>query len=244
MSTSSFRPDADCSIKIVILGDVGVGKSALIQRFIHNTFDAGSSLPTIALDTLVRTDMFGRQNRRLVRAVFWDTAGQERFRSLSRQFYSGAHAFVIVYDASEARSPALDQIKSWLRELATQCPDSASPIIIVGNKADLLTSSISESPSALNVATASAVDHCGLESTHVTMCSSPVSACTGVGVHALFTSLLDTCVDRFASFDTQSPPPPHSQPLSLAPMSSPRPFFGCASPCASAAPTSTSSKLK
>ena len=79
-----------------------------------------------------------------VRLQIWDTAGQERFRSISRLYYRGAHAGLLVYDITDEKS--WQDMKDWLKELKEQCSESGDdgPVIhVVGTKSDI----VAEDPS-------------------------------------------------------------------------------------------------
>ena len=79
---------------IVFLGDMSVGKTSLIQRFIYDTFE-DKYQPTIGIDFLSKTIYV---EDRTVKLQLWDTAGQERFRSLVPSYIKDASVAVIVYD--------------------------------------------------------------------------------------------------------------------------------------------------
>ncbi|KAI1718718.1 ras family domain-containing protein [Ditylenchus destructor] len=116
--------------KLVLLGESSVGKSAIVLRFVKDTFDENSDA-TIGAAFLVQTINFGDKK---VKFEIWDTAGQERYYSLAPMYYRGAHAAVVVYDITNEESFA--KAKDWINELHQQ----ASPNIMIalaGNKADL-----------------------------------------------------------------------------------------------------------
>ena len=70
-------------VKICILGDSGVGKSSLVQRFVHNTFTVGNE-STIGASYLSKTIVVGD---RTIKFNIWDTAGQEKYRALAPMYY-------------------------------------------------------------------------------------------------------------------------------------------------------------
>jgi small GTP-binding protein len=81
--------DGSIEAKIVVLGAQGVGKTSLVHRFIHHTWDpAAFQASTIGASFLTKrvTDI---DTGTVVRLQIWDTAGQERFRSISRLYYRG-----------------------------------------------------------------------------------------------------------------------------------------------------------
>jgi Ras-related protein Rab-5C len=114
--------------KLVLLGDMGAGKSSLVLRFVKGQFfDYQES--TIGAAFLTKT--LPEQN---VKFEIWDTAGQERYHSLAPMYYRGAAAAVIVYDITNKDS--FNKAKTWVKELQRQ----GNPNMIMalaGNKADL-----------------------------------------------------------------------------------------------------------
>ena len=83
-----------CFVKVVVIGDSGVGKTSLIQMFNLNKFTSNFK-PTIGADFSNKEIKF---DDRVVTMQIWDTAGQERFQSLSSAFYRGADCCCLVYD--------------------------------------------------------------------------------------------------------------------------------------------------
>eukprot|EP00918_Siedleckia_nematoides_P101749 GHVU01222331.1.p1 GENE.GHVU01222331.1~~GHVU01222331.1.p1 ORF type:complete len:208 (+),score=19.84 GHVU01222331.1:98-721(+) len=119
----------DVLVKALIVGDSGVGKTALLGQFTKNSFPT-SHLPTIGIDFKVKTLNMGDTKAKL---QVWDTAGQERFRSITTNYYRSAHGVIIVYDVSnQSTYDSLDYWISQVREHADKVP-----IVLVGNKCDL-----------------------------------------------------------------------------------------------------------
>jgi len=116
--------------KLVLLGDIYVGKTSIAHRFVKNEFSENqeSTVGAVFLwhalelpDCLVKFDI-------------WDTAGQERYRSLAPMYYKGAKAAIVVYDITAYDT--FRRAKEWVNELH----QNASPnivIALVGNKVDL-----------------------------------------------------------------------------------------------------------
>jgi Ras-related protein Rab-7A len=132
MALRSGRPPL---LKIVLLGESGVGKTSLLERFVNNRFSQQYKA-TIGADFSTKEMSV---NDVIISAQFWDTAGQERYQSLGSAFYRGADACVLVYDITDARS--LDTLGSWRDEFlvaaAPRDPDSF-PFIVLGNKVDVV----------------------------------------------------------------------------------------------------------
>ncbi|KEG13534.1 small GTP-binding protein Rab18 [Trypanosoma grayi] len=130
--------DADAAIKVLLLGDSGVGKSSLMLSFASGTFDPDIS-STIGIDFKVKTvevvDSDG--TRKNVNLHLWDTAGQERFRTLTSSYYRGAHAVVLVYDVNEPQT--FHGLQRWIEEADAFCRvdgDDEAVYLLIGNKID------------------------------------------------------------------------------------------------------------
>ena len=95
-------------VKLVVIGDSGVGKSTLIHFFQKGYF-LDNFKPTIGAD-FANKEIQMEDNKTCVLQI-WDTAGQERFQSLSSAFYRGADCAVIVYDVTDGQS--FDNLNMW-----------------------------------------------------------------------------------------------------------------------------------
>ncbi len=122
--------DLDFLLKVVLIGDSGVGKTNLLGRFTRNVFD-DSTRNTIGVD-FSAYDM--QINNKSVKVQFWDTAGQEKYRAIASAYYKNAHGAVIVYDIT--RKESFENVENWLRELKEH-GEKDIQIIILGNKSDL-----------------------------------------------------------------------------------------------------------
>ena len=116
--------------KIILIGESGVGKTALTQRLVKNDFDnnipatIGAQYETVVLD-------IGKEK---VKLALWDTAGQERFRSIAKSYFRGAVGAILVFDITNRHS--FDEISNWLNLVQSLC-DSDAAAILLGNKSDL-----------------------------------------------------------------------------------------------------------
>jgi small GTP-binding protein len=87
-------------IKLLLIGDSGVGKSCCLLRFSEDSFTP-SFITTIGIDFKIRTiELDGKR----VKLQIWDTAGQERFRTITTAYYRGAMGILLVYDVTDRRS--------------------------------------------------------------------------------------------------------------------------------------------
>ncbi|KAM3251971.1 ras-related protein RHN1 [Capsicum annuum] len=116
--------------KLVLLGDMGAGKSSLVIRFVKGQFleFQESTIGAAFFSSTVAV------NNATVKFEIWDTAGQERYHSLAPMYYRGAAAAIIVYDITS--SDSFSRAKKWVQELQKQ----GNPNLIMalaGNKADL-----------------------------------------------------------------------------------------------------------
>lgn len=116
-------------IKILSIGQAGVGKSSLITRFVEDSFSP-QYVSTIGIDFKVRTiEVDGVKNTLQI----WDTAGQERFRTITTAFYRGAHAAIVVYDVADYAS--WESTQYWIDMCRQHCV-SGVPIFMAANKCD------------------------------------------------------------------------------------------------------------
>jgi len=130
-----LRGDHQYVIKIIVVGDRGVGKSCMIHRFAH---DASTNItscrgdrdtPTVGVDFVSRTISV---EGTLVKLQIWDIAGGDSFISVSRPYFRDAAAALLVYDVTCLAS--FEHISWWLSEV---CVDRPLEVILVGNKVDL-----------------------------------------------------------------------------------------------------------
>ena len=121
-------------LKVIILGDSGVGKTSLMNQYVSKKF-SNQYKATIGADFLTKEVMV---DDRLVTMQIWDTAGQERFQSLGVAFYRGADSCVLVFDVNLGKT--FENLDSWRDEFLIQAgprdPDNF-PFVVLGNKIDL-----------------------------------------------------------------------------------------------------------
>ncbi|XP_056005800.1 ras-related protein Rab6 isoform X8 [Ostrea edulis] len=116
--------------KLSLFGEMGVGKTSLITRFMYDSFD-NTYQATIGIDFLSKTMYL---EDRTIRLQLWDTAGQERFRSLIPSYIRDSSVAVVVYDITNANS--FQQTSKWIDDVRTE-RGSDVIIMLVGNKTDL-----------------------------------------------------------------------------------------------------------
>ena len=120
----------DFKLKIVVVGDSGVGKTNLIKRFITNEFSENFKA-TIGVEFMSKTYKI---NKHLFKIEIWDTAGQERYKSITAVYYKGAKGGLIVYDTTDKNT--FDNIDKWLTEIKDKTSKDIK-LMLIGNKIDL-----------------------------------------------------------------------------------------------------------
>ena len=111
--------------KIILLGDSGVGKSSILDRYTKGVYREKDAL-SIAIDSDFKIS--GKYKYQI-----WDANGTEKFRTVNRSYYRGAETCIIVYDITSKES--FLNVKRWVQELDTHANEFIN-IIIVGNKSD------------------------------------------------------------------------------------------------------------
>ncbi|XP_077776042.1 ras-related protein Rab-34 isoform X2 [Podarcis muralis] len=117
--------------KIIVVGDLSVGKTCLINRFCKDTFDKNYKA-TIGVDfEMERFEVLGVP----FSLQLWDTAGQERFKCIASTYYRGAQAIIIVFDLNDVAS--LGHTRQWLADALKENDPSSAILFLVGTKKDL-----------------------------------------------------------------------------------------------------------
>ncbi|KAL8153119.1 hypothetical protein V2J09_010879 [Rumex salicifolius] len=117
--------------KLVLLGDIGTGKTSVVLRFVKGQFFYPQE-PTIGAAFFTQILSL---NEATVKFDIWDTAGQERYHSLAPMYYRNAAAAIVVYDISDMGS--FTRAKKWVQELQNQGDTFLAVMALVGNKIDL-----------------------------------------------------------------------------------------------------------
>ena len=121
----------DLKLKLILLGDSGVGKTNLISRYISNSFDENTRA-TIGVEFFCKN--FRINKKRTIKVEIWDTAGQERYKAITSVYYKGAKGAFIVYDITSRKT--FENIDKWIGEIKERTTDDVK-LIIIGNKTDL-----------------------------------------------------------------------------------------------------------
>jgi Ras-related protein Rab-1A len=124
-----MNAEYDYLIKLLVIGDSGVGKSSLLLRFADDGF-TDSYISTIGVDFKIRTIEI---DNKVVKLQIWDTAGQERFRTIVSSYYRGANGVILTYSTTDMDS--FSHLDMWRVEIEHYAPEIIS-IVLCGTKSD------------------------------------------------------------------------------------------------------------
>ena len=117
--------------KLILIGNSGVGKSCILQRYMKHTFEETYKC-TIGVDFLMKSLLI---KDKTVKLQLWDTAGQEKYKSMVSSYYRGANVALIVFDLTSHAS--FDALPIWIENYYKNGPEQKN-IILIGNKKDLI----------------------------------------------------------------------------------------------------------
>uniref|UniRef100_A0A8C9XYQ4 small monomeric GTPase n=1 Tax=Sander lucioperca TaxID=283035 RepID=A0A8C9XYQ4_SANLU len=127
----------DYLIKLLALGDSGVGKTTYLYRYTDNKFNHKFTT-TVGIDfrekRVVSADGATERNFQ-IHLQLWDTAGQERFRSITTAFFRDAMGFLLMFDLTNQQS--FLNIRNWMSQLQANAYCDSPDVVLVGTKADL-----------------------------------------------------------------------------------------------------------
>jgi len=185
-ATGGKNASYDYLIKLLLIGDSGVGKSCLLLRFSDDSFTP-SFITTIGIDFKIRTiELDGKR----IKLQIWDTAGQERFRTITTAYYRGAMGILLVYDVTDDKSFA--NIRNWIRNIEQHASENVNKILI-GNKCDLVDKKVVDSSRAKILA-----DECQIRFLET-------SAKNSINVDEAFISLARDIKKRLIDTNEQTP---------------------------------------
>eukprot|EP01017_Pseudomicrothorax_dubius_P002623 TRINITY_DN10159_c0_g1_i1.p1 TRINITY_DN10159_c0_g1~~TRINITY_DN10159_c0_g1_i1.p1 ORF type:complete len:227 (-),score=60.32 TRINITY_DN10159_c0_g1_i1:117-737(-) len=164
--------------KVVLLGDAGVGKSSLSQRYCYDRFSESYSV-TIGGAYLNKTvEVRPGQS---VRMHFWDTGGEERFRAMAPLYYRDATVAILVYDVTDAKT--FKSLEYWIKELDGKVKEDKLILALAGNKADMDPKSVT-------------LEQGRLFATTNRMFFAETSAKTGEGIQELFQQVAEALLKK------------------------------------------------
>ena len=131
MSANSGSGKAN-EIKIILLGESGVGKTSIINRYVNNKFlsDSGTTLSaSYSTKELVK-------NKTLYSLKLWDTTGQEKYHSITSIFIKGSNIVILVYSVDLYSS--FEKLEYWYNNIKEILQEDNYVLAVVGNKTDLI----------------------------------------------------------------------------------------------------------
>ena len=120
----------DHFVKLLIIGESGVGKTCILLRFADDKFPIVHQT-TVGVDFKQKMINF---NNKTIKIQIWDTAGQERFRTLTNNYFKPANGIILVYDVSDENS--FYSIKNWIKQIESLADPSVC-VILIGNKCEV-----------------------------------------------------------------------------------------------------------
>ena len=178
MSTQGY----DYAFKIVTLGESGIGKTSLINRFTYDTFEI--------LSTTINGEFYNKHldiENKIIIIQLWDICGSERFRRVIPNFYRNASGAVVAYDISDKWS--FDQVKTWIEDVKAYSNTEIN-IVIVGTKCDILDREVTEEEGK------KLADELGVRYFET-------SAKTGYNVNEAYNFLIKEIIDNFKNFERE-----------------------------------------
>jgi small GTP-binding protein len=169
-------------LKVIMIGDCGVGKSAMIERYINNSFDRRYK-STIGVDYVQKEyKLVDPKTNKPINCILsvWDTAGQEKFRAIRGAYYKNIDAIVLCFDISD--SDTFNNINYWIEEIKLYTDDTDIKLIICGNKCDLYNKYVFDK------------DIDKLKKKH-NFTYFEVSALKNINVNTIFDYIVDTCTE-------------------------------------------------
>ena len=117
-------------VKVILIGDSGVGKTNIMSKFLKNQF-LEESKATIGVE--FGSKLFNHEGHK-IKAQIWDTAGQEKYKAITGAYYKGSKGALVVYDITQKKT--FENIEKWVNDLKAT-GDPKITIILIGNKNDL-----------------------------------------------------------------------------------------------------------
>ena len=118
-------------IKVILLGETGVGKSSLIKVAMGHDFNESEEI-TIVNSFLEKTIDINNEQYKI---QIWDTIGQEQYRHLTKLFFNDSKIVILVYDKSSKET--FQKLNEWNEEVKKVLEDDEIILAVVGNKEDL-----------------------------------------------------------------------------------------------------------
>uniref|UniRef100_A0A0P4WRJ4 Ras-related protein Rab n=1 Tax=Scylla olivacea TaxID=85551 RepID=A0A0P4WRJ4_SCYOL len=132
LATNSSIDKREHLYKILVIGELGTGKTSIIKRYVHQFFSQHYRA-TIGVDFALK--VLNWDNNTVIRLQLWDIAGQERFGNMTRVYYKEAVGAFVVFDVT--RSQTFDAVTKWKTDLDTKvtlADGSPIPTVLLANK--------------------------------------------------------------------------------------------------------------
>ena len=162
----------DEQVKVVLIGDPGVGKSSILEHYLESDFNPHIE-STVGVSFKTKEISFPEKT---VKLNLWDTAGQEKYHSLTKMYCRGAKAAILVYDITNRDS--FNNLKNW-HQMVSELSNENTIFAVVGNKEDLIDRE------------AVGLDEARAFATKINATYKKTSAKNGVGIEELFRAI--TC---------------------------------------------------
>ena len=118
------------TLKICFVGDAGVGKTSIANRYVRNVFNPNITVTTVGAHYLCKS------YDATTNLEIWDTAGQERYRALVPLYLRRASAVIVVVDVTSPKDRMVADARRWIQYVREE--DKKCPIVVALNKADLV----------------------------------------------------------------------------------------------------------
>ena len=128
----NVESDFETLIKLVIIGDSGVGKSNFLFKFIEGQFSP-LHVATVGFDYKSKIVMLPNLKKK-VKLQIWDTAGQEKYMSINKNLFQRVQGIILMYDITEKKT--FDNLRHWMNTINQLAGEI--PLILIGNKIDLV----------------------------------------------------------------------------------------------------------
>ena len=118
--------------KVVFLGDAGVGKSSICQRYVNNRINETYE---VTIGGAYLQQKVTLKNGSTLRLHLWDTGGEERFKAMTPLYYRDANAAILVYDVSDMKT--FRSLEDWVKELDSKVKQDNLTLVMAANKCDI-----------------------------------------------------------------------------------------------------------
>ena len=140
---TTYEQKGDIEYKFILLGDTSVGKTCLFKKITTGTF-IDKNVSTVGIDRRTITikcdidDGNGNVKSKKIKVNLTDTAGQERFKAITKSYYKGSDAALLLYDITDIKS--FEHIKEWVESIRNSLSknDNKYTIFLIGTKIDLV----------------------------------------------------------------------------------------------------------